>query len=372
MADNDAEKTEYISQKRLEESRERGELPRSQELNTFIVFALFLMFFGMSRMAWFESFGALMSDLLKFDRHMNLTRDNLNEFLLSAAFKGILILAPLFGLILIVSPLVSMCQTGFNLAQDKFTPDWSRMNPLSGLQRMVSTHQWIEGGKSCLKIALFGWLAWGAIAKNMNAIAMMGALDLKSQLGLMLDVSIAIGTRITITMAVMALFDFGYQWWEFVKKLRMTQQEMKDEMKEREGNPLIKQRQRSLQMQSARNRMMQAVPKASVVVTNPTHFAVALTYDKEKAPAPFVCAKGRQLTAQRIKEMARLHGIPVIENKPLARALYKHVKVGQMIPAEYYKAIAEVLAFIFMLKSRRGTARGVHVLNKNLIGTAQK
>lgn len=368
MAENDDDKTEHLSQKKLEQSREKGELPRSQELNTFVVFAIFLLFFSMTRLRWFENFGDIVTDLLRFDRHLGITTENVGEFLLSAAVKAAMILAPLLGLVLLLSPALSMLQTGFNIATDKFTPDWSRLDPISGLSRLFSGRQWIEGAKSCVKIGLFGWLAWTALRANLPQIKLMGDLDLRAQIGLLLDVSLAIGMRVTIACAILAIFDFGYQWWEFVKRLRMTHQEMKDEMKERDGNPLIKQRQRSVAMQAARNRMMQAVPKASVVVTNPTHFAVALTYDRDKAPAPYVCAKGRQFTAQRIKELARQHGVPVIENKPLARALYKSVKVGQVIPNEFYKAIAEVLAFVFMLKARRGTARGVHPLNKNLLG----
>lgn len=353
MADNDSEKTEYLSQKKLEQSRERGELPRSQELNTFVVFSVFLMFFGMTRLAWFENFGSIMSDLLNFHEHMNITVDNLGEFLLGVGVKAALVLAPLFGLILIASPLIAMCQTGFNIAHDKLSPDWSRMNPLSGLQRMVSLNQWIEGLKSCLKIGLFGYLAWTAIMKHLPAITMMGGMDLRDQIGLMLDTALSIGIRITVVMATLAIFDFGYQWWQFNKRLRMSPQEMKDEMKEREGNPLIKQRQRSLAMQRLRNQMMAQVPKASVIVTNPTHYAVALTYDRDKAPAPYVSAKGTQYMAARIRQLAKEHGVPIVENKPLARGLYRNVKVGQVIPSEFYKTVAEVLAFVFMLKRRK-------------------
>lgn len=359
MADNDSEKTEYLSQKRLEESREKGELPRSQELNTFVVFALFLLFFGMTRLAWFESLGAIMTDMLQFDRHMNITTENVGELLIGPAFKAVLVLAPLFGLILVVSPLLSMAQTGFNIATDKLEANWGRLNPLSGLQRMISMHQWVEGFKSCIKIGIFAWLAWGALKKAMPSIQMMGGQDLRGQIGLMLDVSMAIGIRIAVLMAVLAIFDFGYQWWEFQKKLRMTPQEMKDEMKERDGNPLIKSRQRSIAMKRHRDQMMNQVPKASVIVTNPTHYAVALSYDRNKAPAPFVCAKGTQFMALRIRELAKQHNIPIIENRPLARALYKHVKVGHVIPSEFFKAVAEVLAFVFMLKQRRKSGMGM-------------
>lgn len=353
MADNDQEKTEYQSQKKLEQSRDRGELPRSQELATFLVFAVFIIYFGIVRLAWFDGLGAIMGDLLTFDRHLDLTRETLGEFVLIPIVKAMAVLAPLLVMIMILSPAVTMIQTGFNFAKEKLTPDWSRLDPVSGLRRIFSLHQWIEGLKACVKIGLFAWLSWGAIRKALPALGMIGADDVREQLATMLDLSMAIGVRIAVLMAALAAADYGYQWWEFQKKLRMTHQEMKDELKEREGNPLIKQRQRSLAMQRARRRMMAEVPKASVVVTNPTHFAVALTYDREKAPAPYVAAKGAQYMALKIREVAREHGVPIIENKPLARALYKQVKVGQIIPSQFYKAVAEVLAFVFLLKQRK-------------------
>ena len=353
MAENDSEKTEYSSQKRLEQSRERGELPRSQELNTFVVFALFILFFSLNRLAWIDGLGRIMTDLLDFRRHMPINAANVGEFLIGPFVRAALVLAPLLCLIMIVSPLLSMCQTGFNIAHDKLSPDLSRLNPLSGLQRMVSGRQWVEGAKSCVKILLFVWLAWGALRKHLPAISLSGEMELSGQIHLMLEIALSLGTRIAIMMAVLSIGDFGYQWWEFQKRLRMTTQEMKDELKEREGNPMIKQRQRSIAMQRLRQRMMAEVPKANVIVTNPTHYAVALTYNRGKAPAPYVSAKGTQYMAVRIRELARAHGVPVIENKPLARALYKQVKVGRTIPAEFYKAVAEVLAFVYMLKRRK-------------------
>lgn len=362
MAENDSEKTEFTSQKKLEDSRNKGELPKSQELGTFVVFAIFLLYFGFTRLLWFEQLGDIMTNLLSFDRHMDIDIDSVGMFLLAPTAKTIAVLAPLFALILVISPLVNMAQTGFNFAKDKMTPNWQRMDPIAGFKRMFSMRQCVEGAKSSLKISLFLWLAWGTVSAALPDIEKAGALDLREQINLMLSLSLAIGLRIAIMMAMLAVFDFGYQWWEFNKKLKMTHQEMKDESKERDGNPLIKQRQRSLQMQRARERMMSEVAHADVVVTNPTHFAVAIRYDRTKAPAPYVCAKGTQHMAFRIRDLARENGVPVIENRPLARGLYKTVKIGQVIPADFYKAIAEVLAFVFLLKQRsRGQASGQRI-----------
>lgn len=353
MADNDQDKTEYQSQKKLEQSREKGELPRSQELGTFVVFALILIYFSMVKLAWIDGLGAIMRDLLAFHTHMNITSENVAEFMIGPVTRGFMVVAPMFIMVLVVSPLTSMCMTGFNLAHDKLSPDLSKLNPINGLKRFMSLNQWLEGGKSAIKIGVFCWLAWLTIEKALPTLKLLPGRDLRDQLEVMFGLAIAIGMRVAILMAVLSIADFGWQWWQFYKKTLMTHQEMKDESKERDGNPLIKQRQRSLAMQRLRQNMMKEVPKASVVVTNPTHFAVALVYDRMKAPAPYVCAKGADHMAKRIRELAKQHGVPVIENRLLARALYRSVKVGKVIPADFYKAVAEVLAFVHMLKQKR-------------------
>lgn len=359
MADNDQDKTEYQSQKKLEESRKRGELPRSQELGTLVVFTVFMIYLSSQGMAWIESMGELMAGLLRFDRFLSLNRENLVDFLTLPAFHTARLLLPLLGVILVVSPLLSMCQTGFNIAHDKLAPDWSRLNPVSGMRRIFSLRQVIEGLKSTIKIALFGWLAYSAVHDRLGQIMAIGTVDLHQQLSLMIDIGLAIGIRVAILMAILGIADLAYQWWEFIKRMRMTHQEMKDETKEREGNPLIKQRQRSLAMQAARQRMMAEVPKASVVVMNPTHFAVALKYSPDKAPAPIVVAKGADHVALRIRQLALDSGVPVVENKPLARALHRKAKIGRVIPSEFFRAVAEVLAFIYLLKRRGRRPSGV-------------
>jgi flagellar biosynthetic protein FlhB len=356
MAD-DSEKTEHESQKKLEDSRKKGEFPRSQELATFVVFFLFLTYFSMTRLAWFHGFGDIAADLLRFDRHMNIDADTLGEFLAIPVWRSIKIVAPLFGLILLISPFVSLAQSGFNIAQDKLAPDWSRLDPIQGFQKIFSLHQTIEGAKSSAKIGLFAAIVWKALRERLPEIEMLGGLGLGQQIQTMLDIAITIGKRVAVTMAILAVLDYGYQWWEFHKKMRLSHQELKDEAKEREGNPMIRQRQRSLQMQAARKRMMADASRADVIVTNPTHYAVALRYDKTKSPAPYVCAKGKQFMALRLREMAREKNIPLIENRPLARALYAQVKVGQTIPSQFYRAVAEILAFVFLLKRDPARAR---------------
>jgi flagellar biosynthetic protein FlhB len=357
MAENDSDKTEHESQKKLEESKKKGELPFSRELATFVVFTAFLIFFSMTRLAWFDGFGSIMRDYLRFDQHMGLTVDTVGEFLLLPMFNTFKLVMPLFLLIMALAPAVTFAQTGFNIARDKLQPNWERLDPVAGFKRIFSLRQVIEGAKSTLKIGLFTWLAYDGLMDSMPHLRLLGGLDLRQQVGAMLDVAMTIGIRIAVLMAFLAVFDYGYQWWEFHKKLRMTHQELKDEMKEREGNPLIKQRQRSLAAQTARKRMMADVAQADVLVTNPTHFAVALRYDKQKAAAPYLCGKGKNLMALRMRRLARERGIPIIENKPLARGIYKYCRVGQVIPSQFYRAVAEILAFVFLLKSNPSRAK---------------
>ena len=356
---NDQEKTEFQSQKKLEQSRKKGELPRSQELGTFVIFSIFLVYFWMAGLIWFDGLGEMVRGVLNFDRHLGLNRENLGQFMLAPMLQAIFLLVPLFAVVLIVSPLVSLCQTRFNIASEKLNPNWNRLDPVAGLKRIFSLRQVLEGLKAALKILLFGILVFDAVRSRLQSIIVAGSIDLRGQLAVLLDLALAIGLRVAMLMALLALLDLGYQWYEYIKKMRMTHKEMKDEHKEREGNPLIRQRQRSLQMQAARQRMMSEVPKANVVVTNPTHYAVALSYDVSKAPAPRVVAKGTRLMALRIRRLALEAGVPVVENKPLARALYRRAKVGRAIPGEFFRAVAELLAFVYLLKRRGRPTRGV-------------
>jgi flagellar biosynthetic protein FlhB len=358
MAENDETKTEQESQKRLEESRDKGELPRSQELSTFVVLALFLIYFSMLRLAWFDGFGAIAKDLWRFDDHMRLNVNTLGEFLAIPILRASLLIAPLFVTIMIVSPMTTLAQTGFAMAREKVGFDWKRLDPVAGFRRIFSLRQVVEGGKSALKVGLFSWLAWKTLNERLPQIAAMSDMGIRQQLTTMMDVALEVGTRVVVLMAGLAVFDYGYQWWDFHKRLRMTFQELKDEVKEREGNPLVRQRQRSLAMQRARQHMMEKVKKAKVVVANPTHYAVALSYERSGgASAPVVCAKGQHYIALQIRRVARENGVPIVENRLLARQLFAQVKVGQIIPSSYYRAVAEILAFVFLLERDPKRAR---------------
>lgn len=353
MAEQGQDKTEQKSQKKLQDARDKGELPHSQEVATFIVFTVIIIYFSMIGTGWFDGLGRIMADLLQFDKYLGVNRASLGDFLMGPVLKSAFLIAPFFMIVLIVAVIVNMGQTGFNFAKDRLTIDWGRLNPIKGFQKFFKMRAWIEGAKSLLKIGLFTYLAFLTLRDSLASVVELPAHDLRYQLGYLVSLSLRVGTRIAVLMAVLSLGDYFYQWWQFQETLKMTPQEVKEEAKEHEGDPLVRQRMRSIRMQMARKRMMSSVAKADVVVTNPTHYAVAIAYDKTKMSAPYVCGKGTRYLALRIREIAAQHKIPIIENPPVARALYKRVKVGQMIPSEFYKVIAELLAFVYLLKKRK-------------------
>lgn len=356
MAEDSSEKTEQKSKKKWEQARDRGELPRSQDVATLIIFCTIIIYFSMVRIGWFEQFGAVMIDFLNFDRHLDLNLQSLKEFLLRPFLKTVLILAPFFGIVLVVSVVANMGQTGFSLATDKIKIDPNRLDPTKGIKKIFSLKSSMEGVKSVFKIVLFVAVAFYTLRGAIPDLIELPAHGLRHQLGYMVTLVLSLATRIAMLMIVLSGGDYAFQWWQFQEQLKMTHREAKDEQKEHEGDPLIRQRMRSLRMEMARKRMMQEVQNAQVVVTNPTHYAVALRYDQEKMAAPYVCAKGSQYLALRIREIAIEHGIPIIEHPPIARALFRNVKVGGAVPSDFYRVIAELLAYVFFLKKRRGSS----------------
>lgn len=356
MAEEAQDKTEQKSQKKWEKARDRGELPRSQEIATFAVFAAVLLYFSAIRVRWFDVMGSVMRDLLAFDRHLGLRGESLDDFLLQPVLKIALALSPFFVVVLLVSVFTNMSQTGFQFAKERLRIDFERLDPVRGAKKFVSLRSWVEGLKSLFKIVLFALLAFLTIRGVMSEIAELPAHDLRYQINFLLYLALRLGTRVAILMAVLAVGDYLFQWWQFQEKLKMTPREVKEEAKEHEGDPLVRQRMRSLRMEMARRRMMDEVPKADVVVTNPTQYAVALKFDREKMPAPFVTAKGAQHMARRIREVAMAHGVPIVENPPIARALFRKVRIGHPVPSEFYRVVAELLAFVYLLSRDPGRA----------------
>lgn len=246
----------------------------------------------------------------------------------------------------------SLLQTGFVFATQPLTPDLSRLNPLAGLRRLVSLRSLVEMVKAGLKLVVVGWVAF--VVLRDRATDMMGLLggDLRATAAVPFWAVFDLALRVGLIFLALAVFDFVYQRWEQEKRLRMTREELREELKRTEGDPLIRSRIRQRQRALASRRMMAAVPRATVVIINPVHVAVALEYRPEVMAAPRVTAKGQRLIAERIKEIAREYKVPIVENPPLAQALFQAVEIGQAIPGALYQAVAEVLAFIYRLRGR--------------------
>lgn len=346
------EKTEQATPKRRKDARQKGQVVKSMELTaTFglLTGVLALKAFGQPMVQQWELFSTpFLSNLHQFV----LTEASLSQLLMKVMLLFGLLTLPFLAIIMIASVTASVLQSGLIFSSKAFSVDLSRLNPLQGLTRMFSQRSAVEMLKSCLKAALIGYAIYSFFNGRQDDIIGMTQLDPRG-IGLMIaNLCFELMLRTIAIMGVISIADYIYQRWQFEKSIRMTKQEIKEEYKQTEGDPMIKSRVRQLQRAMARRRMMSDVKTATAIVTNPTHFAVALRYEPGETPAPRVVAKGQRLIAAKIKEIAAVNGIPIIENKPLARALYSQCEVGEFIPGEFYQAVAEIIAFVFRQSGR--------------------
>lgn len=265
------------------------------------------------------------------------------------------IMAPLFITLMFVGLAVNPLQSGFVLSSRPLLPDFSRIDPFKGFKRIFSQRSLVELFKSVAKLGIIAYITYQGLQDKYLQIVSLSGTDIRGTSGLIAGVAMDILLKASLALFAVAALDYGYQRWEYMKNLRMTKQELKEELRQSEGDPKVRSRIRQQQRRAATRRMMQDVPKSDVVVTNPTHLAVALQYRPESMRSPRVTAKGQLLMAERIKEVAREHDVPVLENKPLAQALFKSVEIGGEIPPALYHAVAEVLAFIYSLKRQRSS-----------------
>ncbi|MDT3735009.1 MAG: flagellar biosynthesis protein FlhB [Denitratisoma sp.] len=348
--DSDLEKTEPASPRRLEQAREEGQVPQSRELSAFLVLIAGsgALWVGGSWLA--QRIGGAVSRGLTFGRDEAFDTKALPALFLHQAGEALATLGPLL-LILVAAALAGpFMMGGLNFSSKALAPDWTRLDPLKGFGRMFSMHSVGELVKGILKALLVGGVVvWVVLHEKEQVFALIGQ-PVEAGLHAMGQTILFSTIVIVASMALIVAADVPFQLWQYHSKLRMTKEEVRKEMKEMEGDPQLKARIRSQQREIARRRMMAAVPKAQVVVTNPTHFAVALAYD-EKMPAPRVVAKGRGAIARRIREIAQEHGVPLLEAPPLARALYAHTDLDQTIPPALFRAVAEVMAYVYQLNA---------------------
>lgn len=347
--ESDQEKTESASARRIEQAREEGHVPQSRELSSFLVLMAGVAALWITARWLMQQVTVVMRDGLIF----NHTQAFDPNYMLSAfgrqSGSGLLMLAPLFMVLVVAAIAGPLMMGGVNFSSKAFEPDLSRINPLSGIKRVFSMHGLAELVKGLLKSALIGGIGALVLWKQRDAILGLVSMPLESGLSMFGNMLLSSSLYLAASLALLAIIDVPFQLWQYFNNLKMSKEELKQEYKEQEGDPHVKSRIRGRQREMARRRMMEAVPKADVVVTNPTHYAVALKYDAEKMGAPTVVAKGADYVAQAIRELATEHKVPLLEAPPLARALYRHAEVGEQIPAALYTAVAEVMAYVYQL-----------------------
>ena len=346
------EKTEKATPKKREESRKKGQVAKSSDLPGALILLFvsmsFLMLGGYYKAAILGLFRSLFENWMT----MTLTPDNVLSLFMNVAWKMMLMLLPIFAIVMLIGILGNVVQFGFLLTGEPLKMQLKKLNPLDGFKRIFSARSLVEFAKSILKVCIIGLLVYMAIMKEWDELLVLYAKPLEAIFSFAAGLTIRLGIEIGAVLSVLAFLDFLYQKYEHEKSIKMSKQDIKDEYKKSEGDPLIKGKIRERQRRMAMQRMMQEVPKADVVITNPTHFAIALKYDASEMDAPKIIAKGMDHTALKIREVAKENGIITMENKPLARALYERAEIGDVIPADLFQAVAEVLAYVYKLKGR--------------------
>lgn len=349
------EKTEDATQKKLEEVRKEGNVAKSREIvtaTTFLTLYLCLRFFigfiGNRLLQCFQTFYTLIPRMVE----EGITYINFNILLRTSLLAICIIIIPFLIFGFIVCLFSNTLQFKFQITTKPLQPKLSKINPISGFKRMFSLNTVMELVKSILKIVLIVYVSYSVITEHMNDIFLLYDMSVNQGLLLMYDIILELLLKICFVFVIIAFLDFMYQKWKFKDDNKMSKQEVKDEYKNAEGDPQVKGQQKQRMRQASQRRMMAAVPEADVVITNPTHFAVALVYKSGENQAPVVVAKGADFMAGRIKEIAKEHHVDIVENKPLARMLYYNVDVDAEIPPELYQAVAEVLAYVYQLHNK--------------------
>lgn len=352
MADQDQEKEEQPTPKRRADARGKGNVIRSQEVVSSSVMLAALGILWLSCPWMFREMIAVLREIFQAMGTYHLVPSSAERLFWMVFRQVLLILSPVFLAVVLAGVAANLVQVGFLITGEPLTPNFSRLDPISGMKRFLSLRSLVELVKSVLKMGLIGAIAMTLLYRSTREIPPLIQTGIGDILGFIGDKSLTIAFYACLAMMFLAALDYAFQRWQYEKDLRMSKQEVKDEYKQQEGDPQIKARIRSMRMEMARRRMMTAVPHADVVITNPTHLAVALAYEAGKMPAPRLVAKGRGLIADRIREIAKEHRIPVVEDKPLARTIYKTVSIGDIIPPDLYKAVAEILAYVYRLRGR--------------------
>lgn len=347
-----ADKTEAPTPRKIADAREKGQIAKSMEINAALALLVGFWMLRGAATGLAQTMSAVMKSVFTRLPAGELTLDAVGGLGLDAVSKAALSVAPFVLGLLVVGVVANVVQTNGLFVPGLASPNLQRVNPLAGFQRIFSRRGLVEAGKALLKVLLVGWVVYGVLVDQLPRLIGLAGTDLRAGVAMLADAALGLGLRAAFAYLVLAAADYWYQRRQWMNALKMSRQEVMEEVKRSEGDPLLRGRIRQQQRRMARQRMMEKVPKASVVVVNPTHLAVALMYDRSKMPAPRVVAKGAMRIAERIVEIARSSGVPVIQNIPLARALYSGVQIDQEIPPALFQAVAELLAFVFSLKKK--------------------
>ncbi len=350
------EKTEEPTAKKLSDARSEGQVAKSRELGNalglialFLVLKFFMRRFSDNFMGVFHAVYAKIPDVVDTVGGEAALRD-FSALLRFGIQRILIILFPVFLIGVLVAFTVDLVQVKWKPTTKPLRPKFSKLNPISGFKRFFSKEKVVELLKAVIKILLIGYVAYSTLLKESGLLFLLYNIPLVQSVMTMGNIAINLGLKISMIYLLVGFADLAYQKWKFHEDMKMTKQEVKDEWKNTEGDPQVKSKIRQKMREASMRRMMASVPEADVVITNPTHYAVALKYDSFVADAPIVTAKGQDLLAKRIKDIARENRVEIVENKPLARMLYHNVEIGEMIPPELYQAVAEVLAFVYNLR----------------------
>lgn len=354
MAEEDQDqKTEQPTGKRLSEARERGQVPISRETSAWVLFLAILLVVGWLGPPMAQRVVDILKAFIAVPHTLSLDSRGLQSVLLDTAIQIAMATGVVFLVLLIAAVLGVMVQTGFYASFESLVPDLGRLSPMHGIKRLFSLSSLVELGKSIGKLVVIGFMVFSTLWPVINEIPDFTGRPLMDLLAYLHHQAVHLIIMLMLVFTAIAAGDLYYQRFQYTKNLRMTKAEVKDEYRQQEGDPLIKSRLRQIRMEKARKRMMAQVPKADVVVTNPTHYAIAMQYDSKKMKAPVVIAKGIDQVAMRIRELADEHKIPLISNPPLARTLYDTVELDREIPTNLYKAVAEIISFVYKLKRKK-------------------
>ena len=347
------EKTEPATDKKLKDAREEGKVAKSKELTAsfdliilFLVLKIFISYVGGNLLNIFKYAYSGIPEFIEINQ-ANLTTIAVSSYLFNIILKWILIVLPFFVFGVAITLLISIFQVGWKISSKPMQPKLDKFNPINGFKRIFSKDSVFELFKSILKISVISLIAYNSVKNNRNDLFLLYDIPLNQAVALIGNIIINTGLKISLVYLIVGIADFAYQKHKFNEDMKMTKQEVKDEFKNSEGDPQIKGKQKQRMREASQRRMMQDVPKADVVITNPTHLAVALKYDADVSQAPVVLAKGEDYLAQKIKEVAKENNIAIVENKPLARMLFSNVDIGAEIPPELYQSVAEILAMIY-------------------------